>query len=608
MCGICGIVRFNSDPIDKRLIQGMMATMKHRGPDDEGFYIDKNIGLGHVRLSVIDLSAMGQQPMKSDDGNYVIVYNGEVYNYLEIKQELSDKYAFKTKTDTEVVLNSYRYWGKDCLNQFNGMFAFALYNNKENELFLARDRFGVKPLYYYSDEDKFIFASEIQPILKILDSKPIQNEQSIYDFLVYNRTNHTENTFFDRIKKLQHGCILSIKNNNIKIKHWYNLSERLKTSFENPEELKELLSSSVKLRLRSDVPLGVCLSGGLDSSSIASIVRNHLNSTNINTFSAVYGEGAKGDESYYIKQHKELIDNMHFVKPTCETFLNDINSFVAAMQEPVPSTSAYAEYKVYELAKDFATVVLSGQGADEEMGGYLYFFGFLYKELLFKLRLIKLLNEIYYDIKYHKSIEGPASFIYFMLPPFLKDKVSLLANDYIKGEFGAQFKGDKSFLVNLYGSKTLHEALVNHFEYKFEHHLIWGDRSSAKFSLEVRYPFLDCRFVEKALCLKNNQILDKGVTKKILRQSMQNIVPDAIIRRMDKVGYETPEDQWFREKKMIELVYDIIHSTSFRNRGYIDAKKADRLYQKHLKKKVNISTHIWKWVNLEMWFNKFFDN
>lgn len=607
MCGICGIINFDSRPVAKYHIQRMMNTMKHRGPDDEGIFIDKNIGLGHVRLSILDLSSAGHQPMFSDDSRYCIIFNGEIYNYLELQKELSSNSTFKTKTDTEVIINAYRHWGEECLNHFNGMFAFAIYDKKNKFLFIARDRFGIKPFYYYQDKNKLIFASDIPPILSILNKRPRANKQSIYDYLIFNRTNHTENTFFKDIKKLQHSHALIIKDSNIKIKRWYSLPEKILEPIKNKNEFVELMKSSVDLRLRSDVPVGACLSGGLDSSSIVSIILKYFNKPDLHTFSAIYEKGMRGDESLFIEEYNTKIYNMHFTKPTANSFYNDINRFVEALVEPVPGTSEYAEFKVMELAKKNCTVLLNGQGVDEILAGYLYFFGFFYKELFYKFRFIKLLHEIYYDIKNHHKTEGIASFIFFLLPPFLKNKINILLKNYLEKDFFSKYSGDSSFLNNLYGSKTLHQALVNHFEYKFEHHLIWADRSGMWFSLETRFPFLDHHFVEKALALSNDQLIQKGETKYIMRQAMKNILPEKIHLRQDKVGYETPENDWFRERKIADFFWQILGSSKFRNRGIIDPIKAKRLYKKHLNGKINIGTEIWKWINLELWFRKYID-
>ena len=243
MCGICGIINFNNEPVQETWVSSMMQKIKHRGPDDEGIFIEDNVALGFVRLSILDLSPLGHQPMFGDinvskknntleNGRFVIVYNGEVYNYIELRQELCLKgYKFESNTDTEVVLNSYIEWGEDCLDKFNGMWAFTIYDREKKEIFCARDRYGIKPFYYYVDDKQFIFASEILPIFSVLKEKPSPNNQAIFDFLVFNRTDQTENTFFKDIKKLQHGCSMRIglknKSQKYEIKKWYDLKREL---------------------------------------------------------------------------------------------------------------------------------------------------------------------------------------------------------------------------------------------------------------------------------------------------------------------------------------------------------------------------------------------
>ena len=278
MCGICGIINLNFQPVQGSSIRRMMQLQKHRGPDDEGLFIEENVGLGFVRLSIIDLSSAGHQPMYSYDNRFVIVFNGEIFNYIEIRNELSHVgFQFRTGTDTEVLLASYKHWGEDCLNHFNGMWAFVIYDRQEKNLFGSRDRFGIKPFYYYLTNDFLAFASEIPPLLSLIPGKPTADHQTIFDYLVFNRTDQTERTFFNEIKKLQHGHSFTldhdkpINNKNlIEISRWYNLREKVNSAneFTSPDEYRELLSDAIRLRLRSDVPVGVCLSGGLDSSSI----------------------------------------------------------------------------------------------------------------------------------------------------------------------------------------------------------------------------------------------------------------------------------------------------------------------------------------------------
>jgi asparagine synthase (glutamine-hydrolysing) len=609
MCGICGIVNFDGQIVKQSNLKFMMDCMKHRGPDDSGIFIDKNIGLGFVRLSIIDLSSFGHQPMADASNRYYLIYNGEVYNYLELRKELVQSgFKFKSNTDSEVVLYSFIKWGKDCLSHFNGMFSFLVYDTKERKIFIARDRFGIKPLYYYSDNSKFICASEILPILKIIGNKPEENNRAIFDYLAFNRTDQDETTFFKDIKKLQHGKYLTIEQNDIKINEWYNLKDNLKSPFVSSEEFKDYFVSSVGLRLRSDVPVGVCLSGGLDSSSITSVLLNDFNKSDLNTFSAVYDSEYKCNESEYIKEYSGLLNNMYYTTPTANSLFEDMDNFIKIHNEPVPSTGPYAHYKVMELAQKHVVVTLDGQGADELLAGYHYFFGVYYKELLRHFKLLKLASENYYYYKYHHSNYAFKTFLYFLLPSYLKTNLRVTEKKYLSDGFVNKYSKGNIITDELFNIPDLHSALLNHFEYKLEHLLKWEDRNSMCFSLESRVPFLDYRIVEKALSLQSSAIIDNGFTKIILRNAMKNIIPEKIRNRKDKIGFDTPEDVWFRSDRFKSFIYDMIDSESFKQRGYYDIGKIKSLYKSHLDNKINISKDIWKWINLELWFRKFIDN
>jgi asparagine synthase (glutamine-hydrolysing) len=600
--------------------------MKHRGPNDEGLFVEHNIGLGFVRLSILDLSPLGHQPMFSNiqlpttnsqlptshiqqPNRYVILHNGEVYNYIEMRNELISKgYSFKSNTDTEVVLNSFIEWGDDCLHRFNGMWSFVIYDRQTKEFFGSRDRFGVKPFYYYEDENEFIFSSEIPPILDVIQNKPSINKQSLFDYMVFNRTDQTEQTFFNNIKKLQHGHQLIIHKSKIKIQKWYDLRARVKKTqgFTEASEYRELFSNACGLRLRSDVPVGVCLSGGLDSSSIVSILLKDYNLYALNTFSAIYEKGQTGDESDYIKSFTDSLKKMKFTTPTAQTLHNDLNDFITAHAEPIPSTSPYAQFKVMELAKSNVVVTLDGQGADEELAGYHYFFGFYFKELLKNLKLRKLLKESSLYLLNHNSIFGLKSFLYFLLPT--RSRTSLRMNE--KGYLLQEFLSYNSHSVigdELYSSSSLPESLLNHFEFKLEHLLKWEDRNSMWFSLEARVPFLDFRLAEKTLATNSDLIIKNGMTKHLLREAMQGVLPEKIRLRKDKVGFETPQDEWFRSDLFRNFIIDLISSASFKERNIFNVKKVKELYEAHLSRKKSIGKEIWKWINLELWFRKFFD-
>jgi len=593
-----------------------MQIMKHRGPDDEGIFIDKNVGLGFVRLSIIDLSHAGHQPMSSPDGRYMIVFNGEIYNYLELRDELKSlRHVFRTQTDTEVLLAAYKEWGEECLHRFNGMWAFVIYDKLEKKIFAARDRYGVKPFYYLQTGDSFAIASEIPPLLSLLNQKPDPDQQSIFDFLVFNRTDQTENTFFKAIKKLQHGHSLSIQLTEDKgqatevgIKKWYDLRSNLKDPFKSPEEFKTLLSSAVGLRLRSDVPVGVCLSGGLDSSSIVSILLEEYEKKDLNTFSAVYEKGQFGDETEYIHEYKPFLKNMFFTTPTAETLCADLADFVVAHAEPIPSTSPYAQFKVMELAKGKVVVTLDGQGADEELAGYHYFFGFFFKDLLKHSRLGKLSIEMFHYLMNHHSLYGLKTFLYLLLPEKSKTRLRVHEKGYLNPDFVKKYQSENTIAGNLYNAGSLHDALMDHFEYKLEHLLKWEDRNSMWFSLEARVPFLDYRLVEKTLATHDNLIIKNGMTKHLLRESMRGILPEKIRLRREKVGFDTPQDEWFKKTAWKNMVSEILNSRSFAGRGIINPVEAKKNYGAHISGKLNASKEIWKWIHLELWHREFIDS
>jgi len=610
MCGICGIIPFDKRRVGEQSLAEMMACMKYRGPDDEGKYIDSSIGLGFVRLSILDLTLAGHQPMSDKSERYVIVFNGEIFNYIEIRQELKEKgIEFYTNTDTEVLLKAYIFYGEACLNKFNGMFAFVIYDKQTGNVFAARDRFGVKPFYYYLSDTELMFASEIPPLLAVYGQTNTPNEQMIFDYLTFSRTDHTENTFFENIKKLQHGCCITIKENVVEFKKWYDLKSHIQFVKSDPEKYKQLLVDAVELRMRSDVPVGVCLSGGLDSSAITSIIALELKNPQINTFSAVYQKGDTGDESKFIHLYDDLLPNMFEVFPTQENLYHDLLNFVRIHGEPIPSTSPYAQYLVFKLAKKRVTVTLDGQGADEQLGGYHYFFGFYFKDLLRHFRLITLFRECFMYFKEHRSIYGFKTFLYFLLPKQFRTSLRVSKAGYLTREFISKFSGkDKKSVVNdLYASDSMKDALINHFEFKLEHLLKWDDRNSMAHSVESRTPFLDYRLVEYTLSIGSDSIIKNGSTKSILRESMKNILPEEIRLRRDKIGFATPQDEWFRSDLFKSFILEILNSDSFKSRNIVNTEHALTLYEKHLNREIDISKEIWKWIHLELWFRQFID-
>jgi asparagine synthase (glutamine-hydrolysing) len=610
MCGIAGIFHLKKQDIELSKIDQMVKDLHHRGPDDHGIEKFGHLALGFVRLSIIDLSPAGHQPMQTTDGRYTITFNGEIFNYLELRQELEQLgHSFITKTDTEVLLKSYVQWGKECLHRFNGMWAFVIYDQLLDQLFAARDRFGVKPFYYVQEDDILFWCSEIPPLLRAVSTSPAANEQAVFDYLVFNRTDQTEATFFKNIYKLQHGCTLTIDRGQIEISKWYDLRKQVKLSsgFKSAHEFLEAFKSSIQLRLRSDVPIGVCLSGGLDSSAIVSTIVQDFGIDNLQTFSAVYKKGDVGDESTFIQELSKLVPEMHKIYPDGQTLMDDLDRFISAHAEPIPSTGPYAQFKVMELAKGKVVVTLDGQGADEELAGYHYFFGFYFKDLFLSLKWLTLCKELYWNYKHHKSLLGVKSFLYFLLPSSIKTKSRVSQFNLLHRNFVAAFSTTNSVAGNIYGSKSLNDALLDHFEYKLEHLLKWEDRNSMFFSLEARVPFLDYRLVEKTLASSADKKIKNGMTKAILREAMMGKLSEKIRVRKDKTGFDTPQDRWFREDKWVHFMYDIFQSEEFRSREIVNVDRAIGLLRAHQAGKIKAAKELWKLLHLELWYRKFID-
>jgi len=604
MCGICGVINFNNNPVEESMLRIMMASMKHRGPDDEGVLIEGFTGLGFVRLSILDLTDAGHQPMISGDGRYVIVYNGEIFNYIELRDDLIKRgYQFRTRTDTEVLLAAYTEWGVQCLERLNGMWAFVIYDKVARTCFASRDRYGIKPLYYVLEENRVIFSSEISALLHVLKCKPGINEEAVFDYLVFNRTDHNENTFYSGIRKLPHGCNAIITAQGLTISRWYRLKDHLDESkaFTGPEEFLSLMTDSVGLRLRSDVPLGVCLSGGLDSSGIVSLLTGCFGLSEINTFSAIYEKGQKGDESEFIKEYQGIVRNMRFTTPDARSLYEDLEDFVRIHTEPVPDTGVYAQYKVMQLAGKHAVVTLDGQGADEIMAGYHYFFGVYFQELARRARLVKLASEVLHYLSKHNSLYGLETMAYFMLPEALKTRTRVYEKGYLRDDFLMRNRHKSILSRDLYASHSLSDSLIDHFEYKLEHLLKWEDLNSMRFSVEARVPYLDHRLVERTLSSSSEMIINKGMTKSIMRECMKGIIPEKIRMRKDKIGFGTPQDEWFRSPQLDKIVTDVISPGSHITRKYIKPEVASVIFNRYRKGNLSMTKEIWKWISLEMW-------
>lgn len=605
MCGIAAIIDLAGRPVYKEDVKIIMDKLRHRGPDAEGFYAENDFCLGHVRLSILDLSEAGTQPMTSYDGRYTITFNGEIYNYLELRGELESEYTFKTKTDTEVILNAFDKWGPSCLDKFNGDWSFIIYDCVKKKFFGARDRFGIKPLYYLNQDMKLMFASEIQAIIPLVKN-PEPNDRIIYEYLVYNRTDQSNETFFNGIFKVPKAHYFTVSQGEIEFTKWYSIKDKVEEFEIEPKEYRKYLYDSIKLRLRSDVPIGISLSGGIDSSTITSVVLHDFNLSKIKTFSAVF-KGHSADESQFILEYEKILSNMSFTTPDANSFFDDFRNFINAHGEPVASLGPYAQFKVMELAENEVKVTLDGQGADEMLAGYHYFFGAYLKELLLSGRLFKTLKEITWYCVKHQSFVALKYLIFYMLPENLKGKMGSKVYGCIDLNFENKWKKVSTLANDLYNPDTLNESLIQHFDYKLEHLLKWSDLNAMHYSIESRIPFLDHNLVERTLSLPAHNKIFKGQTKHILRESVKEILPKVISDRRDKKGFSTPSADWMRDEKFKNYLFELINSESFKSRKYFDSKRVNKKFSLHMSGKEDNTKDLWKIVNLEEWLREYID-
>ena len=550
MCGIAGKFYLKEGQVNFHELKKMTDAIQHRGPDGEGHWLNasKNIGFGHRRLSIIDLSNNGSQPMHYKNERYTITYNGEIYNYLELKSDLQKQgYTFHSASDTEVILALFDLKRESCLQDLNGMFAFAIWDEQKQTLFCARDRFGEKPFHYYFDGNQFIFASEIKQFWALGISKKVKEER-LNLFLkngIIENEKHLTQTFFDNIHKLDaaHYIQLKINDTQIEQKKYWTINQT-RTLFKGTindaaQEFLSLLTHSVKLRLRSDVPVGSSLSGGLDSSSIVMLM-NDIKSDEVkqNTFSARFNDFEK-DEGKHIEEVIAACKNIdaHQIWLDKDYFESVIDKVVFHQDEPFGSSSIVAQYAVMDLAKKKnVTVLLDGQGADEYLAGYLPYYS-LYLNQLFYTDSKKYDSEI----AAFNKLRNNAVTNNLKANETLRMKLGRYRRKWFSNE--NSYQADKLFNVlkddtTVHGLKTL---------------LRYADRNAMAHSREVRLPFLDHRLVEFVFSLPDDFKLNEGWTKFVMRKAMSEILPPSICWRVDKIGYETPQNDWLNSAHMNAL-------------------------------------------------------
>ncbi len=559
MCGIAGIVNKDKTAVHFDEIKIRTDIIAHRGPDGEGFLIEKNFALGHRRLAIIDVTVDANQPMHYTD-KYSIIFNGEIYNYIEVKAELQElKYEFKTKSDTEVILAAYDYWGPNCVNKFNGMWAFCIFDRIKNILFCSRDRFGVKPFYYFNNDQRFSFGSEIKQLLDLTDCRV--NLDVLFSFLVLQIEENKEETFFAGIKKLPaaHNLIYFLENNEMKFNRYYTLNLNKEVGKLNLEQAIKLCKSdlirSLKLRLRSDVSVGTCLSGGLDSSSIAAIASKEFELGN--DFLGIHAKSTEvfTDESEFARIVAENSGiNLLTVEPSVDYFYTNIQKVTRIQEEPYGGPSIFMQYAVFEKAKERGCVVmLDGQGGDETLLGYERYFPLLIKGKSIFSAISQMLK---YAKKSRLTFSSVVAYYFYFSFPTLRKKRLLKKYNFIKKEYIENINAKILFdLAKAYETPfNLQKLEITVSQLPML--LKYEDKNSMAHSIESRLPFLDYQFVENALSINPSFKISDGWSKFILRKIAEEYLPAEISWRKNKRGFESPRDWLLNREYFLSVIKD----------------------------------------------------
>lgn len=601
MCGIAGQFVLNGGEADPSLTAAMAERLAHRGPDGEGSLCSGPVGLAHRRLAIIDLSDEGRQPMANEDGSIWVVFNGEIYNYRELRDELlAAGHSFLSATDTEVILHAYEEWGRDCLQRFNGMWAFAIWDGRRRELFCARDRLGVKPFYYTVVGGSFLFASEIKALRAHPDAGKRPNDLMLLAFLAWGVADHTPATMYEGIFQLPpaHTLLVTEKGVGKPERYWdFEMNPNSRGAGVDDEaaarDLLNLLTDAVRLRLRSDVPVGTCLSGGIDSSTVTALINHLLRSESPEsvgdrqkTFSVCFEDG-RFDESRYIDTVVAAtgVENSR-TTPGTDGLWEDIERLLYMQDEPFASLSIYAQYCVMRLAREEVKVVLDGQGADEQLGGYIAYLVPYIRTLLGHGEILAALREVIGILRLHRS------FFWWALRQVV-----------VRSQRRDLLLGSPPEVLRYAG--TLDEVLKREITVSNLPLLLhWEDRNSMAFSIEARVPFLDYRVVEYLASLPLDQKIRGGVTKYILRRAIRGLVPDPVRCRSDKMGFVTPEEVWMRGE-LAPRVLELFSSSEFSGRPYWDAERVLRNYREFLAGKSAYSTEFWRIACAELWLRGF---
>jgi asparagine synthase (glutamine-hydrolysing) len=629
MCGIFGIV---SSKIDRHQLETSTNTLGHRGPDDSGFFVGEGIGLGHRRLSIIDLEG-GHQPIFNEDGSKCIIFNGEIYSFMELRDLLVAKgHRFSTRSDTETILHAYEEWGESCVERLRGMFAFAIWDSGEKTLFLARDRLGIKPLFYGGHKGSFYFASEMKAILAIPDFPRELDEVALTNYFTLSYI-PAPLTIFKNIRKLLPGHTLTFNDGNIGIRKYWDLRfvpDKSKNEEYFIQGFTQLLQQAVKIRLISEVPLGAFLSGGIDSSTVVALM-SRVSESPVKTFSIGFGGNTGGylDERKYAKQVAERYTTDHKeyeVLPSPEGLVEKI---VRAFDEPFADDSAIPSFFVCKIARENVTVALSGLGGDEVFAGYERYFGFKlgqeYKRLplLFRERFIRKCVENlhersdgHYTVNHMKRFVRSAS----LRPDLAYLGYLFKMNSNIRGSFFSEpdrfekhFQSCQDLVLSYFnssnvsdGSDSLNRAFYCDIKtYLPEDILAVTDRMSMHHALEVRVPFLDHKFMEFCATIPPEMKMKWFRKKYLLKKAVRSLLPQDVIKHR-KQGFVGPMAQWLKND-LKSFVLETLSEKNLKGHGLFNFRTIERILDEHFSEKEIHDTLIWSLVIFQTWFDLYIE-
>jgi len=624
MCGIVGGFWADGTAVASRLSTAL-DQLRFRGPNDRGVEIahlpSGTLAFGHARLSVIDLSSGGHQPMLSADGAYAIVYNGEIYNYKELRGELEGHgQAFRTLSDTEVLLAAWAQWGVDCLHRLDGMFAFVIHDRRRGRLFCARDAFGIKPLFFAAEEGNFLFASTQRALAALRSQAPRADWQRCYDYLVHSDYDSDERTFVRGVKQLQPGHWIEVDledGSAGQSQIWWRASfaHGPAVSFSTAvEQVRETFLAKIRLQLRSDVALGTALSGGVDSSAVVCAMRHVDPACEINTFSYIAAGSSLSEEHWADVVNQHVGARPHKVSADENDLLADLDDMIEVQEEPFASTSIYAQYRVFKLARENGvTVTLDGQGADELLAGYSGYPGFRLLSLMetdgltathrFAQQWSKWPGRSYrLAMMEYARVRLPDHLYAWARKMSGRDFQPNWLNIRLLRDEGVHFGEMRPMRDSVGRGRRVVEQLSKSLQQRGLPALLrHADRNSMRFSVESRVPFLTNDMADLLLALPENYLIsDAGETKRVFRAAMRGIVPDLILDRRDKIGFATPERDWLlalgpQLRKMLEAIDSI---------PFVRREQLLAAFDAVIAGKAAFSWQVWRWINFARWFEK----